>query len=381
MGFFDFFTGGANNLGPEINAIQGATDQANQFYGTGESAATGQAGATQNAINNYLQGGTSALSNYIGAGASGLGNYTGAGAGALNSYLSSALAPSLYNFGSTAAPGQMALGNALGLNGAQGNATATQSFWNNPAIQSQLQQGGQTVMRNAAAAGGGNLSGATLGALNTLGQNTASQGWNNYVSQLNPYLNFSQGTAGNIGQYGTAAGTAAASLYGGAGNTYASLFGGGANTGAGLYTGAGNQTVSSQNNLINALTGLYSNQAQTNAAAGGAISNDYLTQAAAENQSNANLAGFGLGALKLGTSLIPSDERIKDDIKKVGELFDGQPIYRFRYKGLPKVHVGLMAQDVERVRPDAVTEYDGIKFVNYDRATDRAAAFSRYTHA
>jgi Chaperone of endosialidase len=380
MGIFDLFTGGANNLPAEEFAIQGGANTANQILGTAESAATGQAGATQNAINNYLTGGTGGLSNYIGAGASGLGNYTGAGAGALNSYLSSALAPSLYNFGSTAAPGQMALGNALGLNGAQGNATATQSFWNNPGIQAQLQQGGQTVMRNAAAAGGGNLSGATLGALNTLGQNTASQGWNNYVSQLNPYLNFSQGTAGNIGQFGTQAGTTAANLFGGAGNTYASLFGGGGNTLAGLFGGAGNQTVSSQNNLINALSSLYSNQAQTNAAAGGAIANDIAAQTAATNTSDANAAGFTLGGLKLGASLL-SDERMKDDIKKVGELFDGQPIYRFRYKGLPKVHVGLMAQDVERVRPDAVTEYDGIKFVNYDRATDRAAAFSRYTHA
>ena len=35
-------------------------------------------------------------------------------------------------------------------------------------------------------------------------------------------------------------------------------------------------------------------------------------------------------------------------------------------KGAP---VGLMAQEVEKVHPEAVTEVGGVKFVNYDKAT------------
>jgi hypothetical protein len=385
MGIFDIFTGGANNLPAEEAAIQNYNNLATGIYGTGENAVNNIAGQTQSSINQYLTGGTGGLGNYINTGASGLGNYVGAGAGALNNYSSAGLAPSLYNFNNVAAPGTTALGNALGLNGAQGNASATQAFWNNPAIQSQLQTGSQNALRAAAAAGGGNLSGAALGALQNVGQQTASQGWNNYIQQLAPYLNFSQGTAGNIAQAGTAAGATAASLYGGAGNTYASLYGGGAGNIAGLYGGAGNQAVSSANNTQNVLGGLYGNNAQTTAAAGGAIANDIAAQTQATNTSNANALGTILGGLNIGASLIrptptSSDERIKDDIKKVGELFDGQPVYRFRYKGTPQTQIGLMAQDVERVRPDAVEEHGGIKFVHYDRATDRAAALSKYRH-
>jgi hypothetical protein len=385
MGIFDLFTGGANNLPAEEAAIQNYNAQATGIYGAGENAVNNIANQTQGNINQYLTGGTGAAGNYINTGASGLSNYAGAGAAGLNSYLNSGLQPSLYNFGSTAAPGTLALGNALGLNGAQGNATSTQAFWNNPAIQSQLNIGTQNALRAGAAAGGGNLSGSVLGALQNVGQQTASQGWNNYISQLSPYLNFSQGTAGNIAQAGTAAGTAAASLYGGAGSTYANLFGSGAGNISGLYTGAGNQTVNSANNTQNVLGGLYGNNAQTTAAAGGAIANDIAAQTQATDTAYANSFGGILGGLKLGTSFIPtptsSDERVKDDIKKVGELFDGQPVYRFRYKGTSQTQIGLMAQDVERVRPDAVEEHGGLKFVHYDRATDRAAALSKYGHS
>jgi Chaperone of endosialidase len=378
MGIFDLFTGGANNLPAEEAAIQNAANQATTIYGTGENNVNNIASQTQGGINQYLTGGTGATGGYINTGAAGLGGYANTGAGALNSYLNSGLQPSIYNFNSTAAPGTLALGNALGLNGAQGNATATQAFWNNPAIQSQLNIGTQNALRAGAAAGGGNLSGSVLGALQNVGQQTASQGWNNYIQNLTPYLNFSQGTAGNIAQAGTAAGTAAAALYGGAGNTYAGLQTAGAGDVSGLYGGAGNQAVSSANNTQNALAGLYGNQAQTTAAAGGAIANDIAAQTQATNTSNANALGAILGAGKLLTG---SDERIKDDIKKVGELFDGQPVYRFRYKGTPQTQIGLMAQDVERIRPDAVEEHGGIKFVHYGKATDRAAALSKYGHS
>jgi hypothetical protein len=84
--------------------------------------------------------------------------------------------------------------------------------------------------------------------------------------------------------------------------------------------------------------------------------------------------GFGSSALGLGLSslgLISSDERDKEDVEDIGRLNDGQKIYRFRYKGDPSrlVHVGLMAQDVEKKHPSAVVDLAGHKMVNYDRAT------------
>lgn len=60
-----------------------------------------------------------------------------------------------------------------------------------------------------------------------------------------------------------------------------------------------------------------------------------------------------------------SDRRVKEDIKRVGKTDDGLPIYTFRYKGKPTVHMGVMAQDVEKKNPDAVKEINGIKAVNY----------------
>lgn len=65
-----------------------------------------------------------------------------------------------------------------------------------------------------------------------------------------------------------------------------------------------------------------------------------------------------------------SDRRIKEDVQKVGRLDNGLPVYTFRYKGDGQIHMGLMAQDVEKKNPDAVAEDShGIKAVNYLEAT------------
>lgn len=68
-----------------------------------------------------------------------------------------------------------------------------------------------------------------------------------------------------------------------------------------------------------------------------------------------------------------SDERLKQDVRPVGETYDGQKIYTYKYKGHPQTHMGLMAQEVEGKHPDAVGLAAGYKTVNYDKATDKAA--------
>ena len=67
-----------------------------------------------------------------------------------------------------------------------------------------------------------------------------------------------------------------------------------------------------------------------------------------------------------------SDERAKTDIEKVGKLNDGQPVYRFKYKGDDKTRMGLIAQDVERDHPEAVKGLGGLKMVDYKKATNDA---------
>jgi hypothetical protein len=72
-----------------------------------------------------------------------------------------------------------------------------------------------------------------------------------------------------------------------------------------------------------------------------------------------------------------SDERMKDNVEPVGELYDGQPIYRYNMKGSPQTQLGLMAQDVERNgHSDAVAGLGGVKMVDYKRATDVAAGLA-----
>src|SRR5271156_356939 len=73
------------------------------------------------------------------------------------------------------------------------------------------------------------------------------------------------------------------------------------------------------------------------------------------------------------TGLLSSDVRLKTDIARVGALNDGQNVYSFRYKGDSTPRIGLMAQDVERTRPDAVvTLPSGMKAVDYGKATEGA---------
>jgi len=63
-----------------------------------------------------------------------------------------------------------------------------------------------------------------------------------------------------------------------------------------------------------------------------------------------------------------SDMRLKHDIVPVGHLANGLGLYRFSYNDSDKVYVGVLAQEVERVMPDAVRRApNGYLQVNYAR--------------
>lgn len=71
----------------------------------------------------------------------------------------------------------------------------------------------------------------------------------------------------------------------------------------------------------------------------------------------------------LGGLFALSDERAKTDKKKIGETKDGLGLYSYRYKGSPRTEVGLMAQEVKKVKPRAVRKgQDGLMRVNYEEA-------------
>jgi hypothetical protein len=85
-----------------------------------------------------------------------------------------------------------------------------------------------------------------------------------------------------------------------------------------------------------------------------------------------SLFGGGGGTTAGNIFKIFSDRRVKEDIEQVGTLFDGTPVYRYRYKGQPAFQIGLMAQDVEKFAPEAVGQIGPWKAVDYRIATNRA---------
>jgi hypothetical protein len=63
-----------------------------------------------------------------------------------------------------------------------------------------------------------------------------------------------------------------------------------------------------------------------------------------------------------------SDMRAKEDIRLVGRTFDGLNVYTFRYKGDDVTQMGVMAQEVQKIHPDAVVPLaDGYLSVDYSR--------------
>lgn len=78
----------------------------------------------------------------------------------------------------------------------------------------------------------------------------------------------------------------------------------------------------------------------------------------------------GLRAIASIASLIPSDRRLKHDIKRIGKTENGLPIYTFKYKGddRQQTHIGFMADEVEKDHPSAVGERNGYKTVDYSQA-------------
>lgn len=96
------------------------------------------------------------------------------------------------------------------------------------------------------------------------------------------------------------------------------------------------------------------------------IANSDAARMAAWQQRQAAMGSLlgGIGGL-----FALSDERAKDDMEKIGETEDGIGIFKFRYKGDPKVQIGLKAQEVAKKKPGAVAMgADGLLRVDYGRA-------------
>lgn len=79
-----------------------------------------------------------------------------------------------------------------------------------------------------------------------------------------------------------------------------------------------------------------------------------------------------LGGLGSALPLLFSDERLKENIQKVGKLDDGTKVYSYNYKGDVTPTIGVMAQEVAKTNPSAVYNVGGVLAVDYNAVANRA---------
>lgn len=219
----------------------------------------------------------------------------------------------------------------LGLSGPEAQKEAISSIEQGAGFQAQVRQGEQALLQRASATGGlrgGNIQAALAQFRPQMLQNEIERQY----GRLGGLTALGQTTEQNIAQLGqaSAAGTAT----------------------AGLRTGA---------DIANLL-------AQQGAAiAGGEL---------AQGQAFANVLNlpaqflgmqYGMKAGTPGFSGIFSDRRLKRNITKIGTRPDGLGVYEFEYIWGGGRHIGMMAQEVKMVYPDAVGEINGYLTVDYSK--------------
>lgn len=149
-----------------------------------------------------------------------------------------------------------------------------------------------------------------------------------------------------------------------------------------------NQQIQAQDQPVNLLSALISGSqatGQTQAPSSGVASANVAgtdTSGIAQNSYNSQLASYnaalqqqnslwgGLSSLggSLGAAAILSDRRAKRDIKRIGEMPSGLPLYRFKYLDYDTEYEGVMADEALLLFPEAVSlGSDGLYRVNYSR--------------
>ena len=162
----------------------------------------------------------------------------------------------------------------------------------------------------------------------------------------------------------------------------------GFNTGLAANQQAYNQALTNYNIPLNTLSSLrsgaqvqnptFQNAPQQATTSGadilGASQMGYNAQMGDFNAKQAAQQSFNQGIMGLGAAGVMkySDVRTKENIKPIGWLPNGLPVYEYEYKPEFKdvaghgKHIGVMAHEVEEVQPEAViTRFDGYKMVNY----------------
>ena len=132
----------------------------------------------------------------------------------------------------------------------------------------------------------------------------------------------------------------------------------GSNAAAGQATATQNTARSISDATLGSNRGIADLVTQrANAGAAGIVG---ASNARSQGLSNTRNTLLGIGGLIL------SDIRAKTDIEPFGKTLEGINIYKYRYRGTPDLQVGVMAQEVENVKPEAVVTIGGVKHVDYE---------------
>lgn len=84
--------------------------------------------------------------------------------------------------------------------------------------------------------------------------------------------------------------------------------------------------------------------------------------------SSSSKPGIGKFLGTVASAAAMSDPRTKEHETHIYTLPDGLKVYQFKYKGIDGKHIGVMADEVAKLRPEAlgpITD-DGFQTVNYD---------------
>lgn len=251
------------------------------------------------------------------------------------------------DFGSAGLPQLNAL-----LGGPDGDTEAIkETLGNLPGYQFTRDQGLQSVQNSYAARGLGS-SGAALRGAADYATGLAQSNYNQYLSNLLARAGLGENAAAGFGNNAVASGQGIASSLQAAGSAQAAGILGSAN--------AFNNAIGSvgQNYLANKILSNYLNSSPSSSGGG------YYSSSSGTDP----FAGTGLATSADYTGLL-SDRRLKSNIKQVGTLTNGLKVYSYRLLGEVNDQIGLMADEVEAVHPEAVSiGTDGFKRVNYAKA-------------
>lgn len=125
-------------------------------------------------------------------------------------------------------------------------------------------------------------------------------------------------------------------------------------------TGLNSQYAGSYLDRLLGQANLGFNAGQTMTGAGG-VANSTGTSTSSSKPGLTGLVGAGASMFAKG-----SDERLKKNIHKIGKMLNGLNLYQYRYIDNSGPYIGVMAQEVEKIKPEALgPTISGYMTVNY----------------